>query len=75
MHIQWNLSTIDTIGISLLIVMSFVEGSFNIIKYQNGTRKVSFIQGCPLDSTVYNYYRMILQLSSDCPIGYGFFLL
>ncbi len=28
--------------------MSFVEGSFNIIKYQNGTRKVSLVVRCPL---------------------------
>ncbi len=41
----------DTIGTSklvLLIEMSFVEGSFNIIKHQNGTNKVSLVVRCPL---------------------------
>ncbi len=31
-----------------LMEMSFVEGSFNILKYQNGTRKVSLVVRCPL---------------------------
>ena len=43
--------TPDTIGTSkcvLLIEVSFVEGSFNILKYQNGTSKVSLVVRCPL---------------------------
>ncbi len=51
MYIQWDTSISDTIGTSklvLLIEVSFVEGSFNIIKYQNGTRKVFLIERCPL---------------------------
>ena len=28
--------------------VSSVEGSFNIIKYQNGTREVSLVMRCPL---------------------------
>ncbi len=50
-ELQWNPSLTDTIGTSepvLLIEVSFVEGSFNIIKYQNGTRKVSLVVRCPL---------------------------
>ncbi len=49
--VLWNPSITDTIGTSklvLLIDVSFVEGSFNIIKYQNGTRKVSLVVRCPL---------------------------
>ncbi len=49
--IQWNPSITDTIGTSklvLLIEVSFVERSFNIIKYRNGTRKVSLVVRCPL---------------------------
>ncbi len=41
----------DTIGTSklvLLIEVSFVEGPFNILKYQIGTRKVSLVVRCPL---------------------------
>ncbi len=41
----------DTIGTSklvLLIEVSFVEGSFNVIKYQNETRKVSLVVRCSL---------------------------
>ncbi len=40
--------TIGTSNLVLLIEVSFVEGSFNIIKYQNGTRKVSLVVRCPL---------------------------
>ncbi len=42
----------------LLIEVSFVEGSSNIIKYQNGTRKVSLVGRCPLYvvPTVYMSY-------------------
>ena len=46
-----NLSITDTIGTSelvLLIEMSFIEGFFNIINYQNGTRIVSLVARCPL---------------------------
>ncbi len=49
--IQWNPSITDTIGTSKLVFLrkvSFVEGSFNIIKYQNGTRKMSLVVRCPL---------------------------
>ncbi len=45
-------SITDTIGTNKLIVLlmevSFVEGSFNIIKYQIGTRKVSLVVRCLL---------------------------
>ncbi len=42
----------DTIALGpsklvLLLKVSFIEGSFNIIKYQNGTRKVSLVARCP----------------------------
>ena len=53
--VQWNSSITDTIGTSklvLLIEVSFVEGSFNIIKYQNGTRQVSLVVRCPLSRGV-----------------------
>ncbi len=48
--LQWNPCVMD-IGTSkpvLLIEVSFVEGSVNIIRYQNRTRKVSLVVRCPL---------------------------
>ncbi len=48
----------------LLIEVRFVKGSFNTIKYQNGTRKVSLVVRCPLfrttcirSSTVYQFIQ------------------
>ncbi len=55
-YYNYNINTVnpsitDTIGTSKLVLLmevSFVEGSFNIINYQNGTRKVSLVVRCPL---------------------------
>ncbi len=42
------MDTIGTNKLILLIDVFFVEWSFNIIKYQNGTRKVSLVIRSPL---------------------------
>ena len=71
LQIQWNPSITDTIGTSklvLLIEVSFVEGSFNIIKYQNGTRKVSLVVRCPLfRGVLYKGVPLYFNLSQWCP--------
>ncbi len=59
----------DTIGTSklvLLIEVSFVEGPFNIINYQNGTRKVSLVVRCPL-------FRCVFYKGSTLIIYYSLF--
>ncbi len=61
MYTQWNPSITDTIETSnlvLLLEVSFVEGSFNIIKYQNGTRKVSLVVRSPLYGVTLYYVTM-----------------
>ena len=40
------MDTIETSKLVILMEVSFVEGSYNIIKYQNGTRKVSLVVRC-----------------------------
>ena len=43
---HWNQQTCPFNRGVLLMEVSFVEGSFNIVKYQNGTRKVSLVVRC-----------------------------
>ncbi len=58
----------DTIGTSKLVLLmevSFVEGSFNIIKYQNGTRKVSLVVRCPLLwGVLYKGFHLIILINN-----------
>ncbi len=69
-QLQWNPSITDTIGTSkcvLLIEVSFVEGSFNIIKYQNGTSKVSLVVRCPLfRGALYKGFHCITIVTIPC---------
>ena len=57
----------DTIETSKhLMEESFVEGSFNIIKYRNGTREVSLVVRCPLFRGVLSKgFHCILKLTMD----------
>ncbi len=56
--------TEGTSKLVLLMEVSFVEGSFNMIKYQNGTRKVSLVVRCPIYTGEYPYNGL---MGTDLP--------